>query len=216
MRRLAAVSDVLLENFRTGAMEELGLGYDALRTVNPRLVYCSISGYGRTGPYADRPGYDFVVQAEGGMMGITGPADGPPYRVGVPIVDITAGMFCTTAVLAALRSRDLTVRASMSTYHFWTPRWLCSPMSPPTIWSAAEPPRSGNAHPNITPYEVFRARDRWFVLAAATSASGALLRGDWPARAEGRSAVRDQHPADATPIGAKGRARRGLCRTRCG
>ena len=108
VRRLASISDVLVENFRGGMLEGLGLGYEDLRTLNPRLVYCSVSGYGRTGPWAERPGYDFIIQAEGGMMGITGPEEGPPYRVGIPIVDIATGMFASTAILAALRARDLT------------------------------------------------------------------------------------------------------------
>ncbi|MEA3341287.1 MAG: CoA transferase, partial [Chloroflexota bacterium] len=108
VRRLASVSDVMVENFRTGVLDKMGLGYDDLRAINPRLVYCSISGYGRTGPYADRPGYDFIIQAEGGLMGIIGPEEGPPYRVGVPIVDITSGMFAATAILAALHARDQT------------------------------------------------------------------------------------------------------------
>ena len=108
MRRLAGVSDVLVENFRTGALDKMGLGYEQLHTLHPRLIYCSISGYGRTGPYAERPGYDFIIQAEGGLMGTIGPEEGPPYRVGVPIIDITSGMFAASAILAALHARDQT------------------------------------------------------------------------------------------------------------
>ena len=100
IHRLASISDVLVENFRTGVLDRMGLGYDDLHSLNPELVYCSISGYGRTGPYAERPGYDFILQAEGGLMGIIGPEEGPPYRVGVPIVDINSGMFAAVAILA--------------------------------------------------------------------------------------------------------------------
>jgi succinate--hydroxymethylglutarate CoA-transferase len=107
IRKLAGLSDVLIENYRTGDLDKLGLGYSILHSLYPKLIYCSISGYGRTGPFADRPGYDVVLQAEGGMMSITGPVDGPPSRVGIPIIDITSGMFASTAILAALHARDI-------------------------------------------------------------------------------------------------------------
>jgi formyl-CoA transferase len=176
IRRLAAVSDVLLENYRTGALERLGLGYDDLRAVNPRLIYCSISGYGRTGPYAEQPGYDFVLQAEGGLMGITGPEDGPPYRLGVPIVDITAGMFSATAVLAALRARDTDGQGQLIDLSLLDAEVALLTNVASNYLVGGEPPRRlGNAHPNITPYEAFRARDRWFALAAANERQWALL-----------------------------------------
>jgi formyl-CoA transferase len=168
VRDLAERSDAFVENFRTGALDELGLGYDHLKTVNPRLVYCSISGYGRTGPHAKRPGYDFVVQAEGGMMGITGPEDGPPYRVGVPIVDITAGMFAATAILAAMRARDITGQGQLVDVSLLdTQAALLTNVASNYLVGGEPPRRLGNAHPNIAPYEAFRARDRWFGLAAA-------------------------------------------------
>ncbi len=171
VRRLAAVSDVLVENFRTGALAKMGLGYHQLREVNPRLVYCSISGYGRTGPYAERPGYDVVIQAEGGFMGITGPEEGPPYRVGVPIVDITAGMFASTAILAAMRARDATgegQRVDVSLLDSQVA--LLTNVASNYLVGGAEHRRLGNAHPNIAPYEAFPARDKWFVLAAGNEA----------------------------------------------
>lgn len=167
VRRLAVQSDVLIENYRKGTLEHMGLGYEDLHAVNPRLVYCTISGYGRTGPYADRPGYDFIIQAEGGMMGITGPEEGPPYRVGIPIVDIAAGMFTATAILAALHGRehtgegqfvDVSLLDSMAA--------LLTNVASNYLVGGVEPKRYGNAHPNLSPYEVYRARDRWFVLAA--------------------------------------------------
>lgn len=176
MRRLAGVSDVLVENFRTGVLDRMGLGYEELHALNPRLVYCSISGYGRTGPYAERPGYDVIIQAEGGMMAITGPEEGPPSRVGVPIVDITAGMFAATAVLAALRARDLTGEGQLVDVSLLdTQVALLANVASNYLVGGAEPRRLGNAHPNIAPYEAFPARDRWFALAAANERQWAVL-----------------------------------------
>ena len=176
VRRLASASDVLVENFRTGVLEKMGLGYDDLRALNPRLVYCSISGYGRSGPYADRPGYDFIIQAEGGLMGIIGPEDGQPYRVGVPIVDITSGMFAATAILAALRARDQTGEGQLVDISLLdTVVALLTNVASNYLIGGMEPRRLGNAHPNITPYEAFRARDRWFALAAANERQWATL-----------------------------------------
>jgi formyl-CoA transferase len=176
IHKLIARSDVLVENFRTGVLDGMGLGYDDLSTVNPRLIYCSISGYGRTGPYADRPGYDFVIQAEGGFMGITGPEEGPPYRVGVPIIDITAGMFSATAILAALRARDITGGGQHIDLSLLdTQVALLANVASNYLVGGSPPRRLGNAHPNITPYEAFHARDRWFALAAANQRQWAIL-----------------------------------------
>ena len=176
VRRLASASDALVENFRTGVLDEMGLGYEDLHRLNPRLVYCSISGYGRTGPYAKRPGYDFIIQAEGGMMGITGPEDGPPYRVGVPIVDVTAGMFAATSILAALRARDLTGEGQLVDVSLLdTQVALLANVASNYLVGGAPPRRLGNAHPNIAPYETFRARDRWFALAAANERQWEVL-----------------------------------------
>ncbi len=176
VRRLAAISDVLVENFRTGVLDGMGLGYEDLQTVNPRLVYCSISGYGRTGPYAERPGYDFIIQAEGGMMGITGPEEGPPCRVGVPIVDITAGMFAATAILAALHARDRTGKGQLVDVSLLDAQVaLLTNVGSNYLVGGTPPRRLGNAHPNIAPYEAFRARDRWFALAAANERQWATL-----------------------------------------
>jgi len=173
---LARVSDVLVENFRTGVLEKMGLGYESLHGLNPRLVYCSVSGYGRTGPYAERPGYDFIIQAEGGMMGIIGPEDGPPYRVGVPIIDITSGMFAASAILAALRARDQTGEGQLIDISlFDTSVGLLTNVACNYLVGGAEPRRLGNAHPSITPYEAFPARDRWFALAAANDGQWATL-----------------------------------------
>ena len=176
IRRLVARSDVLVENFRTGVLDRLGLGYEEMAAVNPRLVYCSISGYGRTGPYAERPGYDFIIQAEGGFMGITGPEEGPPYRVGVPIIDITSGMFAATAILAALHARDRTGKGQWLDISLWdTQVALLTNVAANYLVGGQPPRRLGNSHPSITPYEAFPARDRWFALAAANERQWAVL-----------------------------------------
>lgn len=168
IRRLASISDVLVENFRTGTLEKMGLGFENLRHQNPGLVYCSFSGYGRTGPYAELPGYDVIIQAEGGMMGITGPEEGPPSRVGVPIIDITAGMFASTAILAALRNRDMTGKGQLVDISLLdASAALLANVASNYLTGGMPHRRLGNAHPNIAPYEAFRARDRWFVMGAA-------------------------------------------------
>ena len=178
VQRLIDTTDVLVENFRTGVLDKMGLGVQALRDRNPRLIYCSVSGYGRTGPYAKRPGYDVVIQAEGGMMGITGPVDGPPSRVGVPIVDITAGMFAATSILAALRVREQTGQGQhidISLYD--TQAALLTNVASNYLVGGAPPRRMGNAHPNMAPYEAYQAQDGWFVLGVANE-------GQWQAFCE--------------------------------
>jgi len=168
IRRLAAESDVLVENYRTGTLEKMGLGYEDLRLLNPRLIYCSISGYGRNGPYADRPGYDFTIQAEGGIMGMTGPEDGAPYRVGISIIDLTTGIFACTAIWAALYTRELTGEGQLIDISLLdTSVALLANVACNYLVGGVEPLRMGNAHFTIAPYEVFRARDRWFTLGAA-------------------------------------------------
>jgi crotonobetainyl-CoA:carnitine CoA-transferase CaiB-like acyl-CoA transferase len=170
IRRLASQSDVFVENYRTGSLEKLGLGYEDLRLSNPRLIYCSISGYGRTGPYAERPGYDFIIQAEGGIMGVTGPEEGPPYRVGISIIDITTGIFASTAILAALHARELSGKGQLIDISLLdTSVALLANVASNYLVGGIEPRRMGNAHFNIAPYEVFRARDRWLTLGAANA-----------------------------------------------
>ncbi|MEP0806117.1 MAG: CoA transferase [Chloroflexota bacterium] len=168
VRRLAGISDVLVENYRTGDLDKLGLGYNDLHRLYPRLIYCSISGYGRTGPYAERPGYDAILQAEGGMMSITGPVEGPPSRVGIPIIDITAGMFAATAILAALRARDLTGEGQLVDISLFDSHLaLLTNVASNYLVGGKPPRRLGNAHPNLAPYEAFTARDGWFILGVA-------------------------------------------------
>ena len=170
LRKLVAKSDVLLENFRPGTMDRLGFGYGALAKLNPKLVYCSISGFGESGPDASRPGYDLVIQGESGLMDLTGAADGPPFKFGTSIADLTAGMMGAQGITLALLSRTRTrrgqkveiamldVMASLLTYHagifFATGR---------------APKRRGNAHPSIVPYEVFRAADAFLTVGVANN-----------------------------------------------
>ena len=168
IKDLIRVSDVLIENYRTGVLDKMGLGYPDLREVNPRLIYCSVSGYGRTGPYNERPGYDAIIQAEGGMMGITGPKEGPPSRVGIPIIDITSGMFAASAILAALLEREGSNQGQhVDVSLLDTQAALLANVASNYLVSGDPPQRQGNAHPNIAPYEPFQARDKGFVLGAA-------------------------------------------------
>lgn len=165
-RELAARADVLAENFKVGALAAWGLDYATLREVNPGLVYLSLTGYGQTGPWADRPGYDLVIQAEGGVMAITGPADGPPYKVGVAIADVTTGMMAANAVLAALLHRERTgegqhIDISLLDTHL---AWLANVGSSALV-TGQEARRYGNAHASLVPYESFATADGHLVLA---------------------------------------------------
>lgn len=165
--RLVRQSDVLVENFKLGTMERWGVGYEELlRQENPRLVYCNISGFGRTGPYAHLPGYDFLAQAMGGLMSITGPPGGPSTKVGVAVSDLTTGMMAAFSILAALRHRDQTgvgQRVDLSLLETQV-AWLANVSS--AYFATERPPQwQGNAHASIVPYQTFRARDREMVIA---------------------------------------------------
>src|SRR6185503_21237949 len=176
VRQLAGISDVLVENYRTGDLEKLGLGYSDLHRFFPKLVYCSVSGYGRTGPYADRPGYDAILQAEGGMMSITGPIEGPPSRAGIPIIDITSGMFAATAILAALRGRDLTGEGQLVDISLFDSHVaLLTNVASNYLVGGKPPSRLGNAHPNLVPYDAFSARDGWFIVGVANEKQWGIL-----------------------------------------
>ncbi len=167
---LARKSDVLLENFRPGTMDKLGFGYKALARLNPRLVYCSVSGFGESGPEAHRAGYDLVIQAESGVMDLTGFSDGPPVKVGNSVGDLVAGMSAAHGVVLALLARTRTrrgqkveismldVMAALLTYQAGI-----------YFGTGQRPTRRGNAHPSIVPYEVFRAADAFVVLGVANN-----------------------------------------------
>ncbi len=164
-------ADVLVENFIPGTLDRLGLGYEHLKGVNPGLIYCSISGYGYDGPYATRPGYDFIAQAEGGIMSVTGEPEGPPMKVGVAIADITTGMFAAAAILAALRHRDRTgegQRVEVSLLESVV-GWLANVASNYLV-SGEVPRRYGNAHPNVVPYQAFATADGWVAIGVGNDA----------------------------------------------
>ena len=162
---LVSTATVLVENFRPGTLERQGLGYENLRAINPGLIYCSISGYGQSGPYASRPGYDFVAQAESGLMSVTGEIEGEPQRVGSPVGDVSAGMFACMAVLAALRVRDRTGKGQYIDISLLeTTMSLLANVSSNYLISGEEAPRFGNGHPNIVPYQAFRTSDGYVVV----------------------------------------------------
>ncbi len=165
VRRLAASADVLVENFKTGNLDRYGLGYEDLKAENPRLVYCSITGFGQTGPYAERPGYDFLIQAMGGIMSITGEPDGEPQKVGVPIADIMSGMFAAVAINAALRHAALTGDGQYIDIGMLDTQvaWLAN--AGMNYLYSGDLGRLGNAHPNIVPYQVFATADGYIVVA---------------------------------------------------
>ena len=176
LRELALKSDVLIENFRPGTLARYGLDYDMLRSDHPRLVYCSISGFGQTGPLRDRPGYDFMIQAMGGVMSVTGDPEGEPMKVGVAAADLFAGQNAIIAILAALGARERTGEGQYIDIALFDSQlaWLANVASSFLI-SRDLPKRYGNAHPNIVPYQVFAASDGWFALAVGNDKQFAHL-----------------------------------------
>jgi len=170
LQKLARKSDVVLENFRTGTMERLGLGYKTLAKVNPRLVYCAISGFGESGPEAARAGYDLVVQAESGIMDITGFEDGPPVKVGTSIADLVAGMSAAHGVTLALLARHRTKRGQKVEISMQDAMAaLLTYQAGIYFGTGSKPGRRGNKHPSIVPYEVFRAADAYLTLGVANN-----------------------------------------------
>jgi crotonobetainyl-CoA:carnitine CoA-transferase CaiB-like acyl-CoA transferase len=171
LRRLIARGDILVENFRTGTLESWGLDYATLQSIRPGLIVCSITGYGQTGPYRERPGYDFIVQAMGGFMSLTGPEAGEPFRAGIAITDLGAGMFAATAILAALFARERTgdgQRIDISLLD--TQVALLSYVASNYLVSGQVPRRYGNGHPNLVPYQAFQASDGYLAFAAGNDA----------------------------------------------
>ncbi len=162
---LITTATVVVENFRPGTLERLGLGYASLRILNPGLIYCSISGYGQSGPYASRPGYDFVAQAESGIMSITGEVEGEPQRAGSPVADNAAGMFACMSILAALYARKSTGKGQyIDISLFEAAVSLLGNVSANYLISGEEAPRLGNGHPNIVPYQAFRTKNGYIVV----------------------------------------------------
>ncbi|HMD34135.1 MAG TPA: CoA transferase [Vicinamibacterales bacterium] len=166
LERLIAGADVVVENFRPGTLRKIGLDFASLAPAHPRLVYCSISGFGQTGPRAHEPGYDAVIQGEGGLMSITGSADGPPFRLGVAIADIVSGMFAAYGVVTALYARERTGRGQQVDLAMLDAvAALLTYQAGNYFASGNVPMRLGNRHPSIVPYETFPASDGDFVLA---------------------------------------------------
>jgi crotonobetainyl-CoA:carnitine CoA-transferase CaiB-like acyl-CoA transferase len=175
VQQLADASDVVVENYKVGTLARYGLDYATLSTRNPRLIYCSITGFGQTGPWSHRAGYDFIIQGLGGLMSVTGEADdrpgGGPQKVGVAVADLSTGLYATQAILAALFWRErsglgqhldlalLDVQVAMP-----------ANMSSTSLPGGAPPRRWGNAHPNLVPYQTFRTADGWIIVAAGNDA----------------------------------------------
>ncbi len=163
---IAAQSDILLENFKVGDLARRGLDYPTLSARHPGLIYCSVTGFGQTGPYAPRAGYDFLIQGMGGIMSVTGERDGPPTKVGVGIADVMTGMYATVAILSALRVRDATGQGQHIDMALLDTQisWLIN-QGLDYLTAGITPVRRGNAHPTVVPYETFPTADGWFIIA---------------------------------------------------
>jgi crotonobetainyl-CoA:carnitine CoA-transferase CaiB-like acyl-CoA transferase len=175
IRRMALRSDVFVENYKVGDMARYGLDHASLSDLNPRLIYCSVTGFGQTGPYRERAGYDYAIQGMGGLMSVTGPSraeiaddapGGGPQKVGVAVADLFTGMYATTAILAALRHRDLTgVGQAIDMALLDTQVAMLANLGANYLTTGVAPQRVGNAHQNIVPYQVFEVRDGHMILA---------------------------------------------------
>ena len=187
IRQMALRSDVVVENYKVGDMARYGLDADSLRVLNPRLVYCSITGFGQTGPYSDRAGYDYAVQGMGGLMSVTGPSraeidddqpGGGPQKVGVAVADLFTGMYATTAILAALRHRDLTGEGqAIDMALLDTQVAMLANLGANYLTTGVAPQRAGNAHQNIVPYQVFEVADGHLILAVGNDSQFAKFCG---------------------------------------
>src|SRR5919107_6140911 len=170
VRRLASQADVVIENFKVGGLKKYGLDYESLKQVNPRLIYCSITGFGQTGPYAPRAGYDFIIQAMGGIMDLTGEPGGEPQKPGVAFADIFTGIYAVIGILAALRQREATgegCHLDMALLDTQTSVLANQAMN--YLAAGHLPRRMGNAHPNIVPYGVFPVADGHVIVAGGNN-----------------------------------------------
>ncbi len=171
VRALVADADVLIENFKVAGLAKYGLDYDSLRVVNPRLIYCSITGFGQTGPYAHRAGYDFIIQGMAGLMSVTGDPSGQPQKVGVAVTDLFTGVYSATAILAALIQRGRTGQGQhidMALLDVATSVMANQALN--YLATGTPPGLMGNAHPNLAPYAVFDCADGWIILATGNDA----------------------------------------------
>jgi crotonobetainyl-CoA:carnitine CoA-transferase CaiB-like acyl-CoA transferase len=173
LRRLLRDADVVIENYRRGTMDRMGFGYEALRKENPRLIYCTISGFGRTGPYADRGGFDLIAQGMSGLMSITGEGPGrPPVKVGAPVTDITAGVLACMGVLAALHRRNQTGQGQMVDTSLFEAGIMHTYWQSAICFATGTPPGPmGSAHPLNAPYQAFPTKDGWITVGAANQAN---------------------------------------------
>ncbi|MGN6316895.1 CaiB/BaiF CoA transferase family protein [Trinickia sp.] len=180
VRQLAAKADVVLENFKVGGLAQYGLDYASLKAINPRLVYCSITGFGQTGPYASRAGYDFLIQGMGGLMSLTGRPDGTegagPIKVGVALTDIMTGLYATVAVLAALKRREQSGEGQHIDLALLDVQIAClANQAANYLIGGVVPRRMGNAHPNIVPYQEFPTADGYMIVAVGNDSQFANL-----------------------------------------
>jgi crotonobetainyl-CoA:carnitine CoA-transferase CaiB-like acyl-CoA transferase len=183
IERLALRADVLIENFKVGGLAAYGLDYASLKKINPRLIYCSITGFGQTGPYAARAGYDFLIQAMGGLMSVTGRRDGEPgagpQKAGVALTDILTGLYATIGILAALAHRDRTGEGQHIDVALLDVQVACLANQAMNYLVSGEAPRRlGNAHPNIVPYQDFPTSDGFMIIAVGNDAQFAKLCGE--------------------------------------
>lgn len=166
IRRLAAEADIMVENFKVGGLVKYGLDYQSIRAINPRIVYCSVTGFGQTGPYADRPGYDFVAQGMGGFMSITGEEDGGPLRAGVAMADLSTGMYATVSILAALRHAERTGEGQhVDVSLLDTQIAMLANQASNWLVGGVNPGRLGNRHPTVVPYKTFEVADGSIIIA---------------------------------------------------
>jgi formyl-CoA transferase len=180
VRELAGQADVVVENFKVGGLKKFGLDAESLRTANPRLIYASITGFGQDGPYADRAGYDYIIQGMGGLMSVTGLPDdqpgGSPMRVGVAVVDLFTGLYTCTAILAALYAREKSGEgAHIDMALFDAQLAMLANQASNALISGKDPPRQGNTHPNIVPYQPFEAADQPLIIAVGNDRQFARL-----------------------------------------
>jgi crotonobetainyl-CoA:carnitine CoA-transferase CaiB-like acyl-CoA transferase len=211
VRQLVEASDVLVENFKVGGLAKFGLDATTLRAANPRLVYASITGFGQDGPYADRAGYDYIIQGMGGMMSITGLPDGEPgggpMRVGVAVVDLFTGLYASNAILAALHQRNATGEgATIDLSLFETQLAVLANQASNALVSGRDPVRQGNTHPNIVPYQPFEAADQSIIIAVGNDRQFARLAEicgapDWVSDPRfATNGARVAHRADLVPL----------------
>ncbi|GGF61925.1 CoA transferase [Azorhizobium oxalatiphilum] len=201
VRRLVAKADVLVENFKVGGLTKYGLDAESLKAVNPRLIYCSITGFGQTGPYAERAGYDYLVQGMGGIMALTGAPEGEPMKVGVAFADIFTGLYATVGILSALRRRDETGQGAVVDMALLDCQvGVLANQAMNFLVSGKAPARLGNAHPNIVPYQVFPVADGHVIIAVGNDGQyrrfctvlGVPELGDNPDYATNRDRVRNR------------------------